>query len=293
MALQIDSPAGDSFQYRALSTPGFSGTAGDGLLHLVGLDGLDVLDGEASRVELMLVNNGPSVDPTTGKPFPDQSTTGANTTLELFEIRNPETGEMTHVRTIANEAVTTPNNVALVRDSDSFYITNDHGPYKTGLTAQLSPLFGSGDVVFCSPGLGKGCKRVSKGHKFPNGLTYHDGLVYVPSSALGGVQVFRIAESNELEKVEDIPIDYILDNISVDANGDLYVAAFAKGLDMPPVFQDPFNAKARSTVVRIRKGEDGRHSWEKVLEDAEGETLPASTTVVHDARTGRLFLSSK
>ncbi len=33
--------------------------------------------------------------------------------------------------------------------------------------------------------------------------------------------------------------------------------------------------------------------WEKVLEDRDGEVLPGTTTAIHDAKTGRLFLSSK
>lgn len=100
-------------------------------------------------------------------------------------------------------------------------------------------------------------------------------------------------EDNELEKTEDIAIDYSLDNLSVDGKGDLYVAAFPKPLEIFKAFLDPFNAKTPSTVLRIWKGEDGRHQWEKVLEDAEGTTLPGSTTAVHDAKTGRLFLSGE
>ena len=44
--------------------------------------------------------------------------------------------------------------------------------------------------------------------------------------------------------------------------------------------------------MKVSKGEEG---WkvEKVLEDGKGEILPVATTVVHDVKTGRLFLSSK
>ena len=107
------------------------------------------------------------------------------------------------------------------------------------------------------------------------------------------MQVFRILEDNELEKIEDIAIDYSLDNLSVDGNGDLYVAAFPQPLKIFEAFLDPFNAKTPSTVLRIWMGEDGRHQWEKVLEDAEGTTLPGATTALHDAKTGRLFLSGE
>lgn len=108
-----------------------------------------------------------------------------------------------------------------------------------------------------------------------------------------GVQVYRILEDNELEKIEDIDINYALDNLSVDGNGDIYAAALPRPLEFFKTFHDPFNVNSPSTVLRIRKGDDGRHAWEKILEDAEGATLPPTTTVVHDAKTGRLFLSGK
>ncbi|SPN98456.1 related to serum paraoxonase/arylesterase [Cephalotrichum gorgonifer] len=289
IALQIDAPAGKSFEYKVLQTPGYAGTLGDGLLDLTGLTGIDI-EGE-DRVELLVVNSRPSIDSATGLLFPDQAAVGGNSTVELFEVRGPRAEGMTHVHTFADASVTTPNNVALAGgNSREFYTTNDHGPYKVGLKSHLNMLIGSGEVAFCS--LGKGCKRVSKGHKFPNGLAQHGGSLYVPGSAVGGVQVFRIGEDGDLTKIEDIPIDYGLDNLSVDANGDLYLAAFPKGVEIFKAFADPFNARPPSTVIRIRKGDDGKHTWEKVLEDAHGEALPGSTTALHDAKTGRLFLSS-
>lgn len=133
VALQIDSPSGNSFEYRALQTPGYTGTAGDGLLDLVGLTGVDVhVEGE-DRVELLLVNNRPSLDPDTGMPFPDQSVVGGNATIELFEVRSSEAEEMNHLHTWADGAITTPNNIAVVSSSKEFYITNDHGSNKVGL----------------------------------------------------------------------------------------------------------------------------------------------------------------
>lgn len=139
VALQIDSPSGKALEYRALRTPGFSGTAGDGLLSLVGLTGVDAHAEGEDKVELLLVNSRPSLDPSTGKPYPDQSKTGGNSTLELFEVRGPEAEEMTHLHTLADGLITTPNNVAAVGGIREFYVTNDHGPYKTGLVSLPLP----------------------------------------------------------------------------------------------------------------------------------------------------------
>ena len=292
MALHIDKPEGASFEHRTLRTRGYSRPAEDDLFTFVGMNGVDVdVDGE-HRVELMIVNQRPSVDPETGKPYPDQYVMGADPTVEQFEVRGAQAEEIHHVRTWEDKRIASPNRMAMVGSSDSFYLTNSHGLQKVGLKSRLSPILGTGEVEFCSRE--GGCKTVSTGHKFPNGLAQHDGLVYVPSSLEGTVSVYRIGDDNELKLLETIATEYPLDNISVDANGDLWVAALPDALlGIFQAFKDPFNARTKSTVLRIRKGEDGKHTWEKVLEDGEGVTLPATTTVVHDAKTGRLFMSSE
>lgn len=132
IALQIDSPKGESFEYRALRTPGFAGTAGDGLLHLAGFTGVDVRAEGEDRVELLLVNARPSLDLVTGMPLHDQTVSGGNSTIEVFEVRSAAAEEMTHLHTLADALVITPNNVAADRGTRNFYTTNDHGSYKVG-----------------------------------------------------------------------------------------------------------------------------------------------------------------
>ncbi|OLN81104.1 Serum paraoxonase/lactonase 3 [Colletotrichum chlorophyti] len=284
IAMNIDSPKGDSYEFRTLATPGFSGTAGDGLLQLVGLTGIDAPAGD--RVELLLVNNRPSVDAVTGDLL-DQASVGHNATIEVFET-GPQATEMKHIRTFADGHISTPNNVAAL-SSEAFYITNDNGRHKTGVMSLLGPLLGEGDVSFCSTSTG--CKRVSERHRVPNGLVRsRDGLIYVPSAMAGGVQVYRIVAGDDgLAKVVDIPLPYAIDNLSVDADGDIYAAVFPRGVEILQAAKDPLNVRPKSAAVRIRKDGEGVYVWEKVIEDGEGELLPGSTVVVHDAKTGRLF----
>ncbi|CAI4219560.1 unnamed protein product [Parascedosporium putredinis] len=253
VALQIDAPSGKSFEYTTLQPSNYAGTAGDGLLSLVGMTGVDVsVDGEEDRVELLLVNARPSLD-SVGQISLSQAA-GANATIEVFEVRGRHSATMNHLHTVAHKDITTPNNVALASGSRTrFYTTNDHGAHKVGLMAHLGGFLNVGNVVLCT--VGQGCRVVSEGHKFPNGLAQHGGFVYVPSSMTGVIQVYRIKEDDELEKVEDIVIDYSLDNLSVDANGDIYVAAFPKGIDILLAFNDPLHAKPRSTIFRVRKGQ--------------------------------------
>lgn len=154
---------------------------------------------------------------------------------------------------------------------------------------------GDGDVSFCSAS--KGCKRVSERHRMPNGLVRGlDGLIYVPSSMAGGVQVFEALSGNDgngLKKVADIPVPYAIDNLSVDGKGDVYAAIFPRGIEILQAAKDPLNARPKSAAVRIRKEGEGVYVWEKIIEDGLGEVLPGSTTVVHDAKTGRLFFGGE
>lgn len=66
----------------------------------------------------------------------------------------------------------------------------------------------------------KACWKVADGLQYPNGLVKgHDGLIYVPSSFVGGIDVFRHIRKQGFEKVYHIDTDYSLDNIYVDKNG--------------------------------------------------------------------------
>lgn len=283
IALDVDKPIGKGFNYRALETTGYSGVNGDKLLHLVGLTGVD----RKSHAELYLVNNKPSVSRTTGEIL-DQNQVGANSTIELFKVY-PEGGKMQHLQTFASRHIATPNNIAPKGDG-SFYITNDHGLNKVGKAHDTSPLLKNGDVVYCQK---DGCAQVDAGHAFPNGLAFgSDGLLYVPSSASGDLRVYEATSNGGIRKVATVKIPYPLDNLSLDGNGDLWVPGLPDIKRTLGAFENPLGPAPPSTVFRVHKKANGKYEVDKVLEDSEGQVLPATTTAIHDAKTGRIFLSS-
>lgn len=292
--MDIDSPtASGGYAYRVLKTPGFSGVHGDGRLHVVGITGTTSADN--SEVQLWLINAQPSADPQTGKLLKN-AVAGANSTIEVFAI-DTKSDSMTHVKTYADTQISTPNNVAVTKNG-GFFFTNDHGPHKVGLQHHLSPVFGTGDVSYCSST--GDCKKVAHGFKFPNGLHLGtDGLLYVPSAAVGGITVFRVNPDGSVVRVHYIDLEYPIDNLSEDSDGDIYAATLPKPFQSLRSFNDPLNPKsAPSTVWRVRrlnKDVPKKYQYEltKVIEDAEGECLPGLTTVIHDAKTGKLFMSGK
>ena len=126
--MDIDSPTSSGgYEYRVLTTPGFSGVHGDGRIHVVGMTGTTSADG--SIIQLWLINARPSIDPRTLKLM-DNSRVGANATVELF-MTQPGSDSMMHFETYADPQIATPNNVAVAGDG-GFFFTNDHGPHKVG-----------------------------------------------------------------------------------------------------------------------------------------------------------------
>ena len=120
-----------------------------------------------------------------------------------------------------------------------------------------------------------------------------DGLIYVASSVTGLVKSYELQpESSSLKLVDTIKIPHPIDNLVQDSNGDIFVASFPilhkafKSTDMP------FDISPPTAAWRIRKAENGTHEVEKVLED-DGSVLPSATVVLHDPKSGRMFLGGK
>ncbi|KAF2172419.1 hypothetical protein M409DRAFT_17652 [Zasmidium cellare ATCC 36951] len=297
IALDIDKPKGDSFDYRVLKTPSYK--TGDGHLYLVGLTGRDNIPAANDpnkppfSIDIALVNGRPPRDSQTGE-FLDASELGGDFTIELFETDAHAT-ELRHKETYHHPEIKTPNNVAFA-PTNGFYITNDHGTAKAGLKFTLAPFLHNGDVTYCTHT--NTCKTVSTSHAFPNGLHFspRHGHLFVPSAHSGGITIYAPnAHTNDLQKISSIDIPYPIDNLSEDRDGDIWVPAFPKGLEMLQAYADPLGSTAATTVFRVRKSKeegDGK-GWEveKMLEDRHGEVLPGATSVVHDARTGRVFLA--
>ena len=312
--MSIDKPTSDgSYEYDVLKPTAYSGAGDSSALYLVGLTGRR-RPSDPSTIELYLINNQPSFSPS--KELLDQQAHGANSTIEVFSFM-PSSPVMTHIRTFFHPQIATPNNVAVMPDG-SIYYTNDHGLSRSGTWHELSPLIRTGDVSHCTASTPPVCKKVAGGYAFPNGLHYsprHKKL-FVPSAALGDIQVYRPLPNHDLEFQETIKIPYPIDNLSEDNDGNIIAAVFpksrelfAKSKDYDPnnvhslevqremrlhgsnrVTKEPATAAMR--ISRVGKGPEGER-WEvsKLIED-DGEVLPASTTVIRDAKTGRLFLSS-
>lgn len=150
---------------------------------------------------------------------------------------------------------------------------------------------GGGTVAFC-PTL-HSCHTAAKGiFKFPNGIIRdRDGLYYVANTLRGEIDVLELRPDNTLRKINEISIGMMIDNLSIDSNGDIFVPGFPsfwgaiKGLWTP-------GRDVPATIFRIRKVGEREWEIEKVLEDIEGKYISFATSVAHDVKTGNFFFGS-
>ncbi|KAK8073507.1 hypothetical protein PG994_004406 [Apiospora phragmitis] len=297
--LDIDEPEGAGFTTRVLETPGYPGTHGDGTLNLVGMSGHD--DDDDGEVRLWLIDAKPSVDPATGRVLEDQAAAGGNQTVEVFRTTGGRKAKgLAHLDSFSHPLIMTPNRVAAVGDdTNAFWITNDLGHSESRWKRNISPIFSQGSVAHCSSSDPQTCTAaIPSGLSWPNGLVqnHHDGRLYVPSSMLGTIDVYAPAKNGSLHvKVDTVDVGYSLDNLMVDKDGDVWAAVFPVAKDLGAAFDDPYGSHGiAAAAMRIRKVPNGGgYEVDKVLEDGFGEVLPMTTSVVHDATTGRLFFSSE
>ena len=139
----------------------------------------------------------------------------------------------------------------------------------------------------------------------PNGLIRgRDGLIYVPSTLDGKIDIFSLKDDHMLEKVKSIQVPLPIDNLSFDKNGDIYAACIPQVYKWAESSTRPFDIHPPSTVYRVRReansndgiekignseAHEGDYSIDLIMED-DGSVLPGSTIAVHDAETGRYFL---
>ena len=251
------------------------------------LTGFDVERREDGKLRFWLANHRPAVDGT--RRFLDARSEGQNSTVEVFELQKGEL-KMKHVKTVLHPAVHSPNKIAWTGE-DAFVASNDRS-HKAGLWRDLEFLWGGGSIAVCSS---SDCRTgAASGFMMPNGLIRgHDGLIYVPSSARDDLKVLKLEPSSfKLTERARIALGMPVDNLNVDANGNVWATGIPKALKFVKALKDP-SIPSPTTIFRIRKKkttETDEFEVQKVVEDGDGRVVSGASVTVHDTKTGRLFI---
>jgi len=218
---------------------------------------------------------------------------GANSVVEIFKT-TVGGDTLTHLRTVEDPVIDTPNDLLGSPDGKSFYLTNDHGA-KLGFARFLEFLgLARTSVGYCH--VDDGCKISVAGMLGNNGITRsQNGTIYVGSAKIGRISTFEEQSDHSLVLTDVISTDRILDNLSIDENGALWAAGVPSALSWVAALGDPTKVTP-SSALRITKnvgvnaffGE--KLKVEKVFED-DGTIASGITSVVHDVRRNTLFLS--
>lgn len=192
----------------------------------------------------------------------------AGKTVELYDVE-PD-GDLVWLERFAERRLTSPNDVVAVGPR-AFYVTNDIEPGRSTILGKMQFLLrsGSGRLLHFD---GTSWRVAAEGLRFANGVNVSpDGArLYVAETAGAALRIYkRDAMTGTLTQERVVRMGAALDNINVDAEGALLIAAHPK----PLMAADP-EAIAPSLVLRYVDGAKGKP--ETVFSD-DGKEISGST----------------
>jgi len=198
--------------------------------------------------------------------------------IEVFELHNTM---LTPIKTLTDSTMVSPNDLVMI-DENRFYFTNDHR-HTAGYKRLAEDYLGLSlsNVVYFD---GTTYNEVASGIAYANGINYDPkrNLLYVASVRDFLVKVFMVNPDGSLSFIEDIPCGTGVDNIELDASGDLWIGAHPNLLR----FQAYSAGKrdiAPSEIIKIVYRKQGDYSIATMyLEDGQDMTGASVATTFGD-----------
>ena len=196
--------------------------------------------------------------------------------IELFRFDNDT---LFHVKTFENDLMFSPNDIVAI-DTNKFYVTNDHGNKKGFMrTMEEYLMLPQSYILYYN---GESYSIVYDGLNYANGINVSNSgdIVYVSETIGRRISVLdRDRKTGELKLRFSKNIDTGLDNISIDSEGDLWIASHPKMLDFVGHAKSKENISP-SQVLKLRhRGEDDFEIMEVYLND--GAQLSGSSVALH------------
>ncbi|WP_342377251.1 SMP-30/gluconolactonase/LRE family protein [Myxococcus stipitatus] len=207
---------------------------------------------------------------------------GATNQVERFEVGAD--GMLVHKATLKDPLLLSPNDILAV-DAERFYVTNDHGhPPGAMRTLEDYLQLGLGSVVYFD---GQRFQTVIEGTKYANGINVsRDGkTVYLTQTVGKLLQSYaRDPATGALTLSHAKVLDTAPDNIELDAQGDLWIAAHPKLFDFVSHATDPKGlARAPAQVLRFSGTGADMKVTEVYLDDGK-QTAATATAAVFGKR---------
>jgi arylesterase/paraoxonase len=202
--------------------------------------------------------------------------------IEIFELIGQE---LTHLKTLKNEQIFSPNDLVLL-DENRFYFTNDH-KYKEGVLRLAEDYLGLAisNVVYFD---GENYTEVADGIAYANGINYDlkRRLLFVASPREFLVKVYQRNEDHSLTFIEDINCKTGVDNIEFDTENNLWIGAHPSLLDFA-CYAKGNKEIAPSEIIKINYTEKGNYTLEQIYME-DGTNMSAATVA---APFGNLILA--
>jgi len=257
------------------------------------LHGFDVVTSDADSSELLfyLVNHRPHRD--AGNP----ENIGVNSVIEMFKM-SMGSGELEYVKTFEDPSVIIMPNGVFGHGDGSFYFTNNHRSEK-GILKVLGHYIRRRDTSIGYCHVETGCKVVSQPFNGAKGIARGpDDLYFVASHNAAELYVLERQTDNSLVLTDILKsdIDMPMGNISVDENGDLFIAAFLNRLQFVAKSLPNPSVKSASAVVRLSRNSGAgqfygeKFKLEKIFQD-DGNIANGGTTTAWFAKDKTLYLS--
>ncbi|KAF9527376.1 hypothetical protein CPB83DRAFT_403804 [Crepidotus variabilis] len=221
---------------------------------------------------------------------------GADSAIEIFRTALGS-DTLTHLQTVEDSIIVTPNDVVGESDGKGFYFTNDYAEkvsWKRHLDASVGRK--SSSVGYCH--VADGCHLAITNLHGSNGIAMAENRTFYVANAInGGVTILEEQMDHTLVMTDVISIDRGIDNLSVDSEGHVWAASFPKALKLFFTYLNDPTIPAPSSVHRFSINTNPKeipygikYKADKVFED-EGPVASGATSAAYDTERKLLFIS--
>jgi len=200
--------------------------------------------------------------------------------VEIFDYHD---STLVHRESIRGELMTSPNDVVAI-EPRRFYVTNDHGNTSAlGRTLEEYLQLARSYVLYYD---GQNFKKAAEDIAYANGINAsHDGeTIYVAACVGLKINVYaRDAASGALQLAKEIPLGTGVDNIELDAEGNLWAAAHPQLLTFTRHAKDA-SKLSPSEILKISFNANGDYKIDQIYLNNGEEISGSSVGAVFENR---------